>query len=667
MNDLLHPCESWAERISLAAAGCLSPDEQREVHRHVETCSRCREQLRQQTELCRTLAEASFAADRTETAAVERIMSAVTAEISQPTIVRTRAKKTHSTLLSRSLNTWRWIMRSPVFRIATAVVFVLAITGVAVWFHGGGTALAFADFVRPILQVKTVKYRQTIEVKAPSARTITSQWMILDASRSRSAIIRPDGTIQSVHITDWSKGLSLSLVPETKHATILEYPDKNGRNDPSMWLRLLQMARDHKTKNFHFESLGNKQMDGRRVVGFRICHPGGTPFDLWGDAQTGLPVRVEMTTGMNDHMKTTFSNFVFNTPMDESLFSVEPPAGYTVDRQKVDTAPRKEKDLIEMFRQYAKLTDGTLPDSLDSHTVTWTFWKNYHIRATWDNGSTSQTGSVGDEQKRRLEEQIGIIMDKMDAAMMAGKTHPEQIREFAAQMTKIATEMACPGVIRTTWESFVPVMFKATEQQRQQFEKHMRKMMQGGDRQEQAGKKGNDIGTLINRMVWENLAPATLKANEEKWHEFNELMGKMGGKPNERQKVKERFREAFGDPLLKDVEAWQAEVARVGRARDARIQKNTQEREIESQKFMEAQRQINRGLAFANGLQPAVDAHYAGQGVKLGAADTPIFWYRPKNGKKYRVLYADLSVREADAAPKAPNAQPIVSASGPAK
>ena len=35
------------------------------------------------------------------------------------------------------------------------------------------------------------------------------------------------------------------------------------------------------------------------------------------------------------------------------------------------------------------------------------------------------------------------------------------------------------------------------------------------------------------------------------------------------------------------------------------------------------------GLAFVGGLPPAADAHYAGKGVKFGAADRPIFWYRP--------------------------------------
>ena len=47
-------------------------------------------------------------------------------------------------------------------------------------------------------------------------------------------------------------------------------------------------------------------------------------------------------------------------------------------------------------------------------------------------------------------------------------------------------------------------------------------------------------------------------------------------------------------------------------------------------------------------------AHYAGKGVSLGAADKPIFWYRPKDGKKYRVIYADLSVRDADTPPSVP-------------
>ena len=38
--------------------------------------------------------------------------------------------------------------------------------------------------------------------------------------------------------------------------------------------------------------------------------------------------------------------------------------------------------------------------------------------------------------------------------------------------------------------------------------------------------------------------------------------------------------------------------------------------------------------------------HYAGKGVKLGDAQTPIFWYLPKDSKQGRVIYGDLSARD---------------------
>ena len=82
-----------------------------------------------------------------------------------------QAETTRPTFLTRSLTTWRWIMRSPVSRVAAAAIFVLAVTGVALWFHAGGTTPAFADFIKPILEAKTVKYKMTAEMTSPPAGT----------------------------------------------------------------------------------------------------------------------------------------------------------------------------------------------------------------------------------------------------------------------------------------------------------------------------------------------------------------------------------------------------------------------------------------------------------------------------------------------------------------
>jgi hypothetical protein len=53
-----------------------------------------------------------------------------------------------------------------------------------------------------------------------------------------------------------------------------------------------------------------------------------------------------------------------------------------------------------------------------------------------------------------------------------------------------------------------------------------------------------------------------------------------------------------------------------------------------------------QGMMFYNMLGSQNDSHYAGMGVKLGTPNRPIFWYKPTGADNYRVMYADLSVKE---------------------
>ena len=84
----------------------------------------------------------------------------------------------------------------------------------------------------------------------------------------------------------------------------------------------------------------------------------GITLSLWGDPKTGQPVRAEMTMAMYPNVKTTMSDFVFNVDMDESLFSTEPPPGYTVQNEKINVSQPEEKDLLKTFRTYSELSGG---------------------------------------------------------------------------------------------------------------------------------------------------------------------------------------------------------------------------------------------------------------------------------------------------------------------
>ena len=69
----------------------------------------------------------------------------------------------------------------------------------------------------------------------------------------------------------------------------------------------------------------------------------------------------------------------------------------------------------------------------------------------------------------------------------------------------------------------------------------------------------------------------------------------------------------------------------------------------QTQQKMQIMQQRMQGITFYTMLKPENDPHYTGGGVKLGTPDRPILWYKPTDAEKYRVIYADLSVKEMSA------------------
>jgi|GEM_PF-5234291 len=329
MNDLHHPCEHWAEPISLAAAGCLSSCDEQAVRRQIETCADCREQLRQLTDLCRALTEAPLAADSNETAVGERILSAVTAEIARRPGVRTREEMMHPPLLFCSLDTWSWILRSRASRLSGVAILMLAIGGIAVWFHAGGATPAYAGFIEKILNAKTVTFKATADVEE---QKVTGKVLAIASSqRMRFEQELPNG--QTV-VTISAETGSLVLRPAEKLAIVATVTSVAKENRPNALFFAFQsqLAEARDQPDFSPESLGEKVVDGRRLAGYRLAGR-GLNCELWGDPKTGLPVRIESSAPENANAKPSiWSDFVFDAELDGSLFSLEPPAGYQVQK-----------------------------------------------------------------------------------------------------------------------------------------------------------------------------------------------------------------------------------------------------------------------------------------------------------------------------------------------
>jgi hypothetical protein len=53
-----------------------------------------------------------------------------------------------------------------------------------------------------------------------------------------------------------------------------------------------------------------------------------------------------------------------------------------------------------------------------------------------------------------------------------------------------------------------------------------------------------------------------------------------------------------------------------------------------------------RGMVFITSLPAESNWNYAGENIKFGDAQTPIFWYQSTGSQTYRIIYGDLSVKD---------------------
>ncbi len=207
----------------------------------------------------------------------------------------------------------------------------------------------------------SVRYQETTTTqfgKRP-AHTSTSD-VIVSSSRMRQT--SSNGSI--VSISDGQTNRSLTLNVPKKRATLRDY---QGHNPPVMpQRRPCNLVEDIVTVDkASAKSLGDKTIAGRPAKGYEL---GGGKQRIWIDAETGLPVEICRTTKESDPpftMTVTMSHFEWNVPVDESLFSLTPPAGYEVEHKNSDLKPSNEKQFLKALRFWAKINGGQFPETLD--------------------------------------------------------------------------------------------------------------------------------------------------------------------------------------------------------------------------------------------------------------------------------------------------------------
>jgi hypothetical protein len=252
-------------------------------------------------------------------------------------------------------------------RNVAAIAASLLILAVAVhWLRPFQPAqsLAFEDVQKAVEQTKSVQYVQTRVDRDKQGRKgpeETDKVMVLGRYRIRteSRMTAPGDPLPegqswstmdepSIVIQNAETGAILSLLPESKRYVIPqvfmsidpdtgEFNEEKPRPTPEadFYTRLREVPAN--AAKLPTKQIGDVAAEGFQVVETierpRSGHTETWTRTFWVNPATKLPIRIETSSRSTNPMMAdsdwVTKDIIFDAPLDEALFSTEPPAGYT--------------------------------------------------------------------------------------------------------------------------------------------------------------------------------------------------------------------------------------------------------------------------------------------------------------------------------------------------
>ena len=331
-------CEESKELLVAYVEGLLEDSEKQAVAEHLKDCSACQVELQELTGLH----------DRLVTNGKAVAQSNLEKDVMNQVIREQNTRLKAATRATETLKIRRTIMKSPMLKIAAAAVIIIA---VLIGINPFKSTITFADVVEPILKARTMVFDFLIgdeETSPTMHETFVGQ-------RVRRTISNIPGMTM---IIDLDSAQMLVLTDEDKSGSYIDITGELGDRTKSYVGSMRKIITELKDNH---KELGEQELDGRKTVVFE-AKGRNEEIKIWADPKTALPVRIELSIG---DMFVIMKNFQIDPPIDESVVSMEPPAGYTLKESDISLGDATEDDFIESLRIWAKVIgDGTFPDAI---------------------------------------------------------------------------------------------------------------------------------------------------------------------------------------------------------------------------------------------------------------------------------------------------------------
>ena len=363
-------CAECKEILVAYLEGLLAEPQKQAVAEHLKDCRSCQADVKQLTNLRDRLI------DNGKALAQSDLENEVLNRIVREQNVRLRA----ANKVAAGLKIRRIIMKSSITKLAVAAaVLIVAALGVH---YVMAPSITFADVIEPILNARTVVFDFIVGDEETGA--------VMHDIVAGSRIRRTFSNMDTILIIDLDNAKMLALDPQTKSAVYVDIqgPLQEGTKN------FLEFVRNivNNLKDMPAQELGQRDIDGRKAIGFYVeAKEPNIELTIWADLETAKPIRIKLLMGQSLYI---LKNFEFDIPVDETLVSMEPPAGYTLSAQEFDMSQFSEQDFIQMLRFWAEyLLAGSFPQSLSIEDS---------MNLTPEIGRKIDQLNISDEEKTRL-------------------------------------------------------------------------------------------------------------------------------------------------------------------------------------------------------------------------------------------------------------------------
>ena len=343
-------CEDHREAIAAFVLGELDTVTSAEVRQHLESCQDCQ-----------SFHDALEKEEQTIVSAFDTVKSnldSLESDVLRP--LRRQSDQSRSKTATALGCAMKGVGRmTPLHKRISAAVACIA-AGIAVvvvlTLSNGAATIAWADVQEQIRNIRTLRFKLTMCAKGGAE--MVGEMMVMEPGLMRHKMEKP---MKGVTIIDLAKGKMITLMPQQSKVMSVDFSAADdatirGFHDRFMIAHLKKLAEQSETE------LGEKEINGRTARGYRVEKPDMT-MSVWVDAETCALVEMEMTV-FRGEMKMAMTDFEFDRKLDEKLFSLEVPQGYTELTPGVTLKMPAYEDVAVLLRVMARMNDGAFPDAL---------------------------------------------------------------------------------------------------------------------------------------------------------------------------------------------------------------------------------------------------------------------------------------------------------------